>query len=306
VATASNEQVWAERYDRRLVDVFALQDEVTRNIVSTLALQLTAEEEANLGQSGTHNFAAYEAFLQGQRLSRQTTRESNELARLEYQKALELDPKHARSYGAIAYSLAQDYRRGWSDNPVESIDRALLMALKAVELGKDIPQTHWALGYVHLMRREYEEARKSVEQAIRIAPNYADGYGLLALINNSLGQPERALENIQAGMRLNPFYTWDYPYNQGRAYYQLGRYEEAVAILEQAQTRNENAEPIKLWLVASYIRNGQPDDAEWAAEELLILNPAATLSHTAKTIPIPDPHQRSAFIDDLRQAGIPE
>ncbi len=68
-------------------------------------------------------------------------------------------------------------------------------------------------------------------RSIAIAPNYADGYGLLALINNNLGRPERAIEQINKGIELNPYYTWDYPYNLGRAYYALGRYEESIAAL---------------------------------------------------------------------------
>ena len=84
---------------------------------------------------------------------------------------------------------------------------------------------------VYLMRRELEHAEAAAMRSIAIAPNYADGYGLLALINNNLGRPEKAIEQINKGIELNPYYTWDYPYNLGRAYYTLGRYEEAIAAL---------------------------------------------------------------------------
>jgi tetratricopeptide (TPR) repeat protein len=86
----------------------------------------------------------------------------------------------------------------------------------------------------------------------------------------------------------------------------LGRYEEAVSALEQALERNENAAPIKLFLIASYMRAGREDDAEWQAEELQMVNPEETVSHTDKAIPIADPALKQAFLDDLRAAGMPE
>jgi tetratricopeptide (TPR) repeat protein len=156
------------------------------------------------------------------------------------------------------------------------------------------------------MRRELEHAAAAAMRSIAIAPNYADGYGLLALINNNLGRPEKAIEQINKGIELNPYYTWDYPYNLGRAYYTLGRYEEAIAALEKAQESNENAAPIKLFLIASYVRAGRVGDAEWQAEELQMVNPEETISHTDKAIPISDPELKKAFLEDLRRAGLPE
>ena len=153
--------------------------------------------------------------------------------------------------------MAVAFRRGWTDTPIETLARALELAKKGVALDDSIPQTHWALGYVYLMRKELENAEAAAMQSIAVAPNYADGYGLLALINNNLGNPEKAIELINRGMQLNPYYTWDYPYNLGRAYYTLGRYEDAISELEKARERNENAAPIKLYLIASYVRSGR-------------------------------------------------
>lgn len=198
------------------------------------------------------------------------------------------------------------FRRGWTDTPLETMARALDLAKRGVALDGSIPQTHWALGYVYLMRKELEQAEAAAMQSIRVAPNYADGYGLLALINNNLGHPQEAIEQITKGIQLNPYYTWDYPYNLGRAFHTLGRYEEAIAALEKAQERNEHAVPIKLFLIASYMRAGREGDAEWLAEELQMVNPDETVSHTDKATPIADPKLKQAFLDDLRAAGVPD
>jgi adenylate cyclase len=159
---------------------------------------------------------------------------------------------------------------------------------------------------VHLMRKEYKLAEAAASQAVTLAPNYADGYGLLALIKNALGEPESAIALIKKGMQLNPYYTWDYPYNLGRGYYSLGRIDEAIAALEEAKTRNENAVPIRLHLAASYVRAGRQDDAEWEVQEIQVLSPTDTISHLKAAHPIQDEALMNAFVDDLRAAGLPE
>ncbi|MGD8276011.1 MAG: winged helix-turn-helix domain-containing tetratricopeptide repeat protein [Thiohalocapsa sp.] len=299
-------QKWAASFDRPTSQVFEVQDEVTDRIVEALALRISDREKQRLAQRSTDNLKAYDAFLEGQALSKIGTMESNQQAQRAYLRAIELDPGYGRAYGALAFAMAVAFRRGWTDIPLETMARALDLAKRGVALDDSIPQTHWALGYVHLMRKELEQAESAAARSIEVAPNYADGFGLLALINNNLGRPEKAIEQINRGVQLNPYYTWDYPYNLGRAYYTLGRYEEAIEALDKAQERNENAAPIKLYLIASYVRVGRQGDAEWEAEELQMVNPEETVSHTEKAIPIANPELKQAFLDDLRAAGLPE
>lgn len=306
VDTADGKQIWTQRYDRNLTQVFEVQDDVTKKIVSALAVKLTTAEKGHLGHAGTANSVAYDAFLKGQRYYAQQNKESNQLAWEAYQRAIDIDPTYARAYGGLALCLSRRFLNGWTDSPLVTLDRALEMAQQAVALGKDIPQTYWALGFVHMMRKEHTHAKKAVERAIAIAPNYADGYGLLALINNNLGNGQRAVELITKAMRLNPYYSWDYPYNLGRAYYGIGRYEKAIAVLEEAQNRNEFAISPKLYLVASYVRSGRLDDAQWVAEQLQVQNPSTTLSHLEKALPITDVKLKKGLLEDLRKAGLPD
>lgn len=156
------------------------------------------------------------------------------------------------------------------------------------------------------MRKEYELAEAAATEAVTLAPNYADGYGLLALIKNALGEPESAIALIKKGMQLNPYYTWDYPYNLGRAYYSLGRIDEAIKELEEAKNRNENAVPIRLHLAASYVRADRRDDAEWEVQEIQVLSPTDTISHLKVSHPIQDEAMMNTLVDDLRTAGLPE
>ena len=306
IDTATGFNKWGESYERNVTEVFAIQRELTGGIISYFKLPLSLQEKKRLSHNATSNLIAYDRFQEGQRLSRMQTKESTEEARRAYRAAIESDPSYGRAYGALAYSLAYSYRRGWTDAPIEMLEQALVMARKGVALDNTTPQTHWALSYVYLMRQDYENAQKAALKAIDVAPSYADGYGLLALINNSTGHPQQAIKYVKKGMQLNPYYTWDYLYNLGRAYADTGRYEEAIEALEKARERNESAIPVRLSLAVAYVRAGRLDDAEWEVEQIQMLNPTETVTHTEQSYPMLDRSKKEKFLDDLRQAGLPE
>jgi adenylate cyclase len=306
IDTASGFNRWAESYDRDMMQLFAIRSEVTAGLIETLGLETSAQERRNLAHTTTDNLQAWDLFQSGQRASKRQTREGNEEAIGFYEQAIAQDPDYGRAYGSLAYSLALAFRRGWTDRPMHTLDRALELGNRAVELDASTPQTWWSLGYVHLMRQEFVKAKEAAARAIEIAPSYADGYGLLALISNNLGEAEEALRYAEKGMQLNPYYTWDYLYNKGRALYLLGRIDEAIEFLEKARDRNENAMPVRLHLAASYVRAGRLDDAEWEAEQIQMTNPAETIEHTRKSVPISEPALMQQFVEDLRQAGLPE
>jgi TolB-like protein/DNA-binding winged helix-turn-helix (wHTH) protein/Tfp pilus assembly protein PilF len=305
VNTKTGFNTWAQRYDRKVKEVFAVQDAVTYRIVEALSVKISNKEKQRQSLRATDSLKAYDFFQEGQKLFKISTKETHVQAREMYHKAIELDSNYGRAYGAIAVTLTHDFRRGWTDTPVETIDRALVLAKKAVALDNSAPQTYWALGFVYLARKEYDNAIKAAEQAIRIAPNYADGYGLLALINSYLGQSKKAIELNNKAIRYNPYYTFEYLINYGIAYYTLGDYDAAIRVLEQARERNENAVHVKLPLVASYVRAGQQDKAEWLVAEIRTLSPAASISNLDKTI-LYMPELKRAFLEDLRIAGLPE
>jgi len=297
--------IWAQRYDKDLEDVFTIQKEITNKLIEKLSLTLTTQEKQRLAQRATNNLLAYDFFLSGQRSSKLSTKDTNIESAESYRQAINNDPAYGRAYGALAFILAVDYLRGWTDTPIETLDRAMVLAEQGVSLDNTIPQTHWVQGYVHLMRKEYLKAERAVKKAIDISPSYADGYGLLALIYNNLGNSQKAIEFAQKGMKINPYYTWDYLFNLGRAYYALNQYTEAIDVLEKAQERNERAVPVKLYLTASYIQSNRLDDAEWIVEQLKISNPNTTISHIDKTTPIANPSIKKQLLIDLQKAGLP-
>ena len=137
---------------------------------------------------------------------------------------------------------------------------------------------------VGLAVQQDNEAASAVEQAIALSPNYADGYGLLAFINNWQGKGTAAEKNIKKAIELNPHHTFDYPWNLGLAYYNQGRYEEAVISLQHALERNEHAHLPRLFLAACYVNLKRLDDAQWEIDNVMVQAPDTRLKQIAATI----------------------
>lgn len=299
-------QLWAEQFDRGLSDIFALQDEITREIISALKIQLTNVEQEHLARSVPASFEAYDLFLKGQQVSVNFSEESTAQAVELYREAIRLDPEYAHAYGALSVARIRQFLQGSTDTPARMKDRALELANKAATLDPDSHQIQWSLGYIHLYRKEFKEALVAAERAVSFSPNYADGYALLALVKNNLGQAEEVIPLIEKAKRLNPHYTWDYIYQLGRAYYAMGEYEKAVSHLLQAIERNESAGYPRLFLAASYVNLGQIDDAEWEITQMQMTHPEFTYSHLQKTMPIGNKQLFDRLFTDLHKAGLTE
>ncbi len=306
VDTKTGHQLWADRYDRELTDLFAVQDEITERIVSILSIQLTGDEQRQIASNATKSFEAYDMFLQAQISSASRTKEGRIQAVETLRRAISLDPGFARAYGALAVVHTRMAIAGHSDSPGEMKERSLELATKAALINPDSPQVQWSLGYIYLYRNQFDKAVEALEQAISLSPSYADAYALLALIKNEMGQANEAIRLIEKGMELNPHYSWDYLYNLGRANYAVGRYEQAVEYLQQALARNEFVGQPRLFLAASFVQLGQLDDAEWEIEQVKTSFPEFTLSKLRTIFPITDRALVEKFTADLTKAGLPK
>jgi len=307
INTENGQNVWAERYDRTLDGIFEVQDNVTRNIVSALSIHLSDQEKKAYEIPTTNSFEAYDLFLKGRNQLNQRTKESNRQAKDYFLQAIALDPNFARAYGSMAVLLTRSFTASFSDEDPQKIkDKALFYALKAVELNDKSQNTYWALGFTHLYRKEIPQAEQAVTKALKIAPNYADGLALLALIKNHIGEAETSIKLINKAMLLNPDYTWDYLYNLGWGYYTLKQYDQAGAYLSEALERNENTRVARLLLAANYIALGLKEDAQWEIEELLMQSPSYSISKVANDRPILNKEYMDSYLSHLRQAGLPE
>ncbi|MEJ2759543.1 MAG: adenylate/guanylate cyclase domain-containing protein, partial [Anaerolineales bacterium] len=223
--------LWAERYDRNLRDIFALQDEVTQKIVAALAVKLTEDEQKRLAHKYTDNMAAYDLVLQGKEYNNRFTKEANDQARQMYERAIELDPEFAFAYSLLSLTQFYEWSFGWSNDP-RTLEQSFELAQKAIALDESLPLGHAMLGQVYLWKKQHDRAIAELENAIALSPNDAKSLAILAGILNWNGRPEEAIMWIRKAMTLNPMYPAWYLWNLGHSYFLLNQYEKAVEPLE--------------------------------------------------------------------------
>ena len=224
--------MWAERYDRAFQDIFAVQEDIARRITQALAVQLTGEEEKQMGRPYTSSPVAWEYFMRGAELYRRYTPKDNADARALFEKAIALDAEFARAYALLAATHRQDSNGRLSQAPESSEALAYRMASKAVELARrerepkpSLPSALEQLAYTLSYRREPQEALQAAEEAVQRNPNYADGYALWAQVLIYLGKPIEAINKTKKAIELSTSqtnYPCFYDYHLGQAYYVLG------------------------------------------------------------------------------------
>lgn len=308
IDASSGHHVWAERYDREEKDIFDLQDEVRAKIVGELAVTLTPDEEERLAHRLTGSPEAYDLWLRGRRFESFFTKEANLESRQLFERAIELDPDFAAAYASLgtAYSLAAE--SSWIPDPPAGFAKALELTEKAVALDETLPQAHWALARVMSRGHMFdgERAIDALKIAIRLDPNYADAYGLMANTMNISGLSAEALPSIEQAMRLNPRYPFWYLFVKGRSQYMLGHYEEAAENFEKALEKNPNVPWPRKLLIAAYGQLERVDDAEWELEELRAQGYEISISDFVETTNLQSPVYVDRFVEGLRKAGVPE
>jgi TolB-like protein len=171
----TGKQLWSERFDRAPSDLFAIQDELGPKIVRMLPAKVSEAELRRMARRHTRNLQAYEYFQRGQAALLVRQDSGNEAARQMFRRAIELDATFARAYSGLALTYAADYRNRWTPDSAGALARAFELARTANEINPDVPETYWALAYVHTQRREHEQALKYLERSLSLYPSFADG-----------------------------------------------------------------------------------------------------------------------------------
>jgi adenylate cyclase len=260
--------LWAERYDRPLTAIFAVQDEVIRKITTALAVKLAAGEEVRLARFPTNNLEAYDHFLRGLESYYRFRKETNAQARQLFLRALELDPQYAAAYALLSLTYWTDWYSQW-DPASRPLERAFETAQQAVTLDDSLATAHQILGMVLLWQKQYEHALIEAERAVVVNPNEADAYWALGFILNYVQRYQDALEAVEQAIRLNPHSPPYYLFDLGRAYRFLGQPEKAIAALKGALARNPNFLPARLQLAGVYGELAQANEAQAEVAEIL-------------------------------------
>ena len=307
INTMDGNHLWAERYDRERKDIFAVQDEITRTIVATLAENIDLAEYERTRSKPPQSLTAYELWARGETQWLTFTKGGNEQARQLYERARKLDPGYAEAYAGLAWVHINGYRWGWSEtlSRDESLTLALEMARKAVELAPFNHYSHWALANALMQSGQIEQALVEYDRALERNPNDAS---LLADSAEPLvyaGRPKEAVVRMKTAVRLNPYHPDWYLWTLGWAQYFGGDYEEALASLKKMSQMPNLA---RRSLATTYVRLGRLEEARAVVAEFLKNDPDYTLEKLRLNIKgkFINPADEKRLIDDLRKAGLPE
>jgi len=296
VDAVSGDHLWAERFDRSLDDIFAVQDEVTGKIVEALLGRLRAPP-----RNRPKNLEAYDLCVRARRLmddSPQTARE----AHLMLTRAISLDPDYAEAYRWLAINhWMGEVHSGGPTQPTRSL--ALELARKAVAIDPNDAGCRWILAYLLAYERSFDEADAEFAKAIELDPNEADTFAALSDIAVLAGRIGEGREHIAKAFRLNPFPASWYYLTLGQAQYAAGEYESAVETLRRDETYRTSS---RRFLAASLAQLGRLDEARAEVELFLVANPHFSTRHWAATEPFRDARTLAHFIDGYRKAGLPE
>ena len=299
--------VWADRYERELKDIFALQDEITMKIMTAVGMKLVDGEgygEKLIPPSGSLD-VYMKTMKAGEYLGRMN-REGNILARQEFEEAITLDPEYSILYSFLAMTYLGDMYFQSSESPEISFAQASKNIKKALELDDESPLAYLVLSHLYWLRKEPDKAIAAAERAIALNPNGAEAYAQLGGVLISTGKPADAIKLIEKAIRLDPIPPPRFLRYLGHAYGALGQYEDAIEAYKQVLKRAPNSWFAHISLTATYSASGREEEARRQAEELLRLDPAFSLDKYAEaTLRIIEDKSLAEWYDvNLRKAGL--
>jgi len=300
----TTQHLWAERYDRDLNDIFAVQDEITKEIIIALQGELTEGEQARLRVSKTDNLDAYLMWLEGREHLLRFNKEDNLLARQKAEEAIALDSGYPPSYALLAFTHLLDVWWKWSNSPKESIKRAYELAIKTLELDESNPMAHRVLSHIYLFKRQHDKAIEESERAVSYTPNAADNVNNLGLILRYSGRAKEAIPMHERAIRLNPMPPTTYLYQLALCYSFTGEFEKAIAVCKKALSLNPDDLAVHITSTIVHSLAGHEERARAEAKEVLRIHPKFTVGYAAKTWPYKNKADIDFIVNALSKAGL--
>jgi len=306
VDAASGEHLWARRYDRELHDIFALQDEISRDIATELEVKLVEGEQARVWRSTTSDLEAYDLALRGRELYRRYNRADHARGRRLIEKALELDPGYTYAIVLLGWTYYVEGTSGWSKSSQACFDRAVELGNQALALNDALGDAYALLSVAYRYKGEYDRGLEYGERGVNLNPDDADSNAVFAGLLVRAGRGEDALERIEIALLLNPLPPNWYLNVLGGAYRSLERFEEAIAVFRECVERSADEMGANFGLTLSYMLAGREKEGRAQARHVLRINPDFSSSSEPYVTSYRDPATRERYATLLRKAGLPD
>ncbi len=303
VDTRNGDHVWAERFDRKLDDIFAVQDEIAHNIAVELQVQLVTGESSRRSETGTKNIEAWELAMRASRLVASHVHDNAIAAKKILERALELDSNYPVAWVEMGWIYWQESVWKWSAEPEKSMQLAFDAAQKALSLDEFDSHTYGLLGHIYLVRGDRRQAIEMSEKAVELAPSDSILLALLANVLIDSGQLKEGIQKIQRAIRLSPFpRPWQLSL-LGTGFHLLGQNETAISALKHAVEREPDSHLARVWLASALAEMGRLDEAREVSKAIVSIDPAFSALSWAERYRSKS-HER--LKENLLAAGLPE
>ena len=307
IEAATGDSLWAERFDRDLVDIFDLQDEITQAIVRAVAPRSGEAELRRAATLASRDLGLWDIIARVRYLLYQYSKESCQEAHSLLQKAIQDYPEEAIVQSMMCNVLFLQQPFGWVGDRKSSMEQSINAAREALRLDSQDANSHRAMALFRMFQGRDDDAKLSMETALKLNPNSAEILGSAAGVYGPMGEYERSMEYLRRAVELSPNDPAQTTWNLGPTLSTLiaGRYDEAIAICTMSMEMNPNFPSAYRQRAAALALSGRPDEARDDVTKLLELEPDTNLRVTAQRVPLRGEHMEK-FLDALRAAGLPE
>jgi adenylate cyclase len=289
--------LWAKRYDRNLSDIFAVQDEITKEIITAMQVKLTEGEQVRAAARGTDNLQAYLKCLQAREYHNKHNIESNALAKQLAGEAIALDPEYAWAYYLLGLSHELDVWLGTSKSPKQSLAKATELLQQAIVLDDNLAEAYGLLGFIYAIEKQHDKALAQGKKAVALNPNSARAHMYLGKVHTFARRYEESIPEYKKAIRLNPIPPGYYFWSVGLSYGQTGQYDEAITWCEKAVHMEPDSLLARIMMTAVYSWSGRDEEARAEAAEVLRIDPDFSLEKFAKKA-------GPRLVSALRKAGL--
>ena len=307
IDAATGGHIWAERYDRDLTDIFAVQDEVTNHIVAALKVKLSSAEAARIADTPTANLEAHDLYLRARELlfGQRSSREMFDQVVSLLGRAIELDPGFAEAYAGLAMAHNLDFQNHWTGAP-DAFERAVHFAALAVEKGPDVPYARFVAAVMAIWSRDLPKAKQESEAALAVNPNYASALGTLGLVEIYSGNPEAAIPLAERAIRLDPGFVHQTLHFLGTAYLVAGKYEVAAATFRERIRISPKTDLSRGLLVSALGHLGEVEEAQRVWAEVKEISPKYSFAGHLARLPFTNPADAERIREGFAKAGVTE